>query len=191
VHRQGTLFHLDIVGNSPASAVDFQKSFEENHIGDTVSFHGWLNQKEIQQLLNTSDLLLLTSNSEGMPLVMMEALASGCGFTGTRVSGIEDYENDPRSQACLSVYTVGDIEDAVKKISRVAAVPKPLRQKAARALAESEFSMQVCLANYDKAIDTVVSAPVRQKSIKSGLSDLIYSKAISLARYIKISIAGK
>ena len=146
LHKKGVLFHLDIVGNTTESKTEFTERLKTEGVTKEVSFYGWLSKGEIQQLLKGSDIALLTSNSEGMPLVMMEAFASGCGFTGTRVSGIEDFENDPLAANCISVYSIGDIEDAVNKINKVAAVPKGVRQSAARKLAEAEFSMGVCLS---------------------------------------------
>ena len=191
LRKNGVTFHLDIIGNSAESAIEFGNSFKENGVADAVSFHGWLTKPVIQQHLDRSDILLLTSNSEGMPLVMMEALASGCAFTGTRVSGIEDYEHDPQAADCLSVYTVGDIEDAVKKIRKVAAIPRHTRQQAARSLAEADFSIEVCIDRYAKAMNTICSALPQPRPIKLSAIDVLYSKAISVMRFMKVSMWRK
>ncbi len=185
---QGIKFHLDLVGNSESTAPEFAALCKNNGIDGSVSFHGWRSKEEIQLLLNKSDLLLLTSNSEGMPLVMMEALASGCGFTGTRVSGIEDYEHHPLAADCVSVYTVGDIEDAVNKIKKIALIPPAMRTQAARHLAEAEFSMAICLEKYMRAIAGIKPSVKPIQEIRSSPVNLLYSKAIALARYIKVSI---
>ena len=188
MHRQGIAFHLDIAGNSDESEKDFAARFGAAGVGEFVSFHGWRSQQQIQPLLNQADMLLLTSNFEGMPLVMMEALASGCAFTGTRVSGIEDYENIPGGEECLSVYTIGDIEDAVSKIRKSATVPIHTRQLAARKLAEAEFSMQACLDKYFSAISDIQEAAPIARNIRFSTSDKIKSKALALARFIKVSL---
>lgn len=188
LHKEGFSFHLDIVGNSEESRIEFSENFRKNGVADFVTFHGWQQAGDIQKLLNSADVLLLTSNSEGMPLVMMEALAAGCGFTGTRVSGIEDYEHDERAADCLSVYTVGDIADAVVKIKQVAAVPVETRQTAARRLAEEAFSMLVCLEKYAKvALSAGAYAIVPQKV---GLSPVgkLYSKIRAVARHLKVKV---
>ena len=184
-------FHLDIVGNDKESGDEFLKTFKGNGVDRFVSCHGWLAKPAIQQLLNSSDIMLLTSNSEGMPIVMMEALASGCGFTGTRVSGIEDYENDPRAKDCLSVYTVGDIEDAVAKIRKVASIPQEVRRDAARKLASAEFNMLVCLDRYYNAIGAVTAKPQPARVLKISFTDMAYSRALAMARYMKVKFSGK
>ncbi len=188
LHNEGFPFHLDIVGNSEESKVEYAANFAKNGVGEMVTFHGWQQAPQVQQLLNRSDILLLTSNSEGMPLVMMEALASGCGFTGTRVSGIEDYENDPRATDCVSVYTVGDIADAVAKIQKVAAVPMVQRQQAARQLAEAEFSMQVCLDRYIGALASAKISDIQPHTINFSAVDAIRSRLVALARYLKVKM---
>ena len=188
LHKQGTPFHLDIVGNDEDSARDFSQRFANEGVADRISFHGWQTGQAVQQILNQSDVLLLTSNSEGMPLVMMEALASGCAFTGTRVSGIEDFEDLPAAADCVSVYTVGDIDDAVSKIRKVAAMPARQRQLTARKLAEAEFSMQTCVDKYLSAIATMTGAAPTARPIRLSPLDLLKSKMFAVARYTKVNL---
>jgi glycosyltransferase involved in cell wall biosynthesis len=185
LHRQGFDFHLDIVGNSEESKAEYDRMFAEKGVGDRVTFQGWQAKRRIQELLNGSDILLLTSNSEGMPLVMMEALASGCAFTGTRVSGIEDYETAFLAKDCVTVYTVGDIEDAAVKIKAAAGVSRPQRQTAARKLAEAEFSMQVCLERYFDALATI-KGHTKARQMPHPVGGVLYSNMLSLARYMKV-----
>jgi glycosyltransferase involved in cell wall biosynthesis len=57
-----------------------------------VRLLGWQSAEEIWTLLRESDVLLLPSNFEGMPVVVMEALSAGCAVVASRVSGIEDID---------------------------------------------------------------------------------------------------
>ncbi|MES2702819.1 MAG: glycosyltransferase family 4 protein [Bacteroidota bacterium] len=191
LRQQGFAFHLDIVGNDEASKVAFTDRFKEHGVADAVTFHGWQARPYIQALLNRSDIVLLTSNSEGMPLVMMEALASGCGFTGTRVSGIEDYEQHAMAQQCVAVYAVGEVADAAKKITQLAAVPRGERQQAVRRLAEAEFSMQVCLQRYLAKLSTMDSVLPAPAVLSTPTRTILQSKLLALARYMKVSVRGK
>ena len=188
LHQHGLLFHLEVIGNGKESGEEMQQSFNKAGIGGHVTFRGWLARNEIQQLLNESDILLLTSNSEGMPLVMMEALASGCGFVGTRVSGIEDYELHPLAKDCFGVYTIGDVTDAAEKIKHIANEPVKIRQQSARQLAESEFSMQVCLDRYNSVLKGLRPAASHFKGAKISDFDLMQSKVLAMARYLKVKV---
>ena len=188
---RGCSFHLHIAGNSDSSATAFAALFKAQGVGENVTFHGWQARPQVQQLLDATDVALLTSNSEGMPLVMMEALASGCAFTGTRVSGIEDFEHDTRAADCLTVYAVGDVADAAAKILAIAAVPAAQRQQSARRLAETEFSMQVCLERYFTAIDRPQSAPIAAVPVALTATGMLRSRLIALARYLKVALMSR
>lgn len=183
-------FYLRIIGDGEAKA-SLENSFKENGLDEHITFSGWLSQEDVATALAESDMLLLTSDFEGMPIAMMEALAAGCGAAGTRVSGIEDYEYHPLAPDCLVVFSVGDIEDAVNKIQKIAAVPKGIRQQAARKLAEQEFSIDVCLKKYREVIDGIKM--VLQVPVVNSLAahKLLYSNILSFARNIKVGMKQK
>ena len=112
-------------------------------------------------------------------------------MVGTRVSGIEDYEHNILAADCLGVYAVGDIDDAVSKINKVAAIPKLRRMQKARTLAGSQFSMEVCLKKYSDAIATVKANPAPPKEIVLSFSKRAFSRLIALARYLKVSLTSR
>ncbi len=180
-------FHLHIVGDG-----DLKDTIEQEIIvdglGQQVTFHGWLPRQEVATLLGKCDILLLTSDSEGMPIAMMEALASGCGVVGTRVSGIEDQEHQTLAMQCFRVYTTGDIPDAIHKIKEIEAIPKAARQQAARQLAETEFSMEKCMARYKQAIATINFTPSPLPKVRLTVAEGIHSRAIAFARSVKVRL---
>ncbi len=151
LHELGVAFHLTIIGDGDARP-SLMQAVENGVLKGKVSFPGWLSQQQVATHLAGSDVLVLTSDFEGMPIAMMEALAMGCGFVGTRVSGIEDMELQPAAAQCLSVFDAGDIDAAVAAIQEVAAIPTEKRKAAARTIAETEFAMSVCLRRYHDAI---------------------------------------
>lgn len=186
LHLQGFPFQLHIAGNDESSKVEFTEKLKECGADKQVIFHGWLSGAEVQHLLSSSDILLLTSNSEGMPLVMMEALAAGCGFVGTRVSGVEDFENHTLAEDCVRVYSIGDMQAAIAGIRAIAAIPETTRRVAARKLAESEFRMEVCLNKYAAAIGASAGKKVEPKSFKLSFFSKLQSRLIATARYLKV-----
>jgi len=188
LQQSNTAFHLNIIGDGGDKAM-LENKFKDAGLNAAVTFHGWLSQKEVSEWLSGSDILILTSDFEGTPIAMMEALAAGCGLVGTRVSGIEDYELHPLANDCLGLFDVGDIRDAIIKIEKIAAVPVSMRQQSARNLAESEFSMQVCLDKYGKAIATFTPAG-RSIAVKPEMpvSSILYSRIIAASRALKVRL---
>jgi glycosyltransferase involved in cell wall biosynthesis len=184
--KSGVNFHLHVIGDGDAKA-PLEAAVNAEGLHQFVTFYGWLSQKEVTQQLSESDILILTSDFEGTPIAMMEALAAGCGMVGTRVSGIEDYELHPLAADCFGVSEVGNLEEAVKKISKIAAVPKTIRQQSARRIAESEFSMDVCLDKYLNAIAAIAPATSAAiPDIKMPVADQFYSRVLALARLLKV-----
>jgi glycosyltransferase involved in cell wall biosynthesis len=57
---------------------------------DQVKVLGQMKQHDLAYYLNASELFCLSSNSEGNPTVMFEALGCGVPFVGTNVGGVSD-----------------------------------------------------------------------------------------------------
>jgi glycosyltransferase involved in cell wall biosynthesis len=183
-------FHLDIIGDGDAKA-GLMQGVEEAGLQNSISFRGWLSQPEVAKYLANADMLLMTSDFEGTPIAMMEALAAGCGMVGTRVSGIEDYEQHRYADKCLKIYTVGDIEDAAKKVVQLSVIAQSVRQIAARQLAENEFSMNVCLNKYINVINSLNFVPQTTVSYSLSAINTLYSRVMAFARITKLKLKGK
>lgn len=184
-----TQFHLNVMGEGESKQT-LQEKFKEAGLEQYVTFHGWLSQQQVLQILSDSDLLILTSGFEGMPIAMMEALACGCGFVGTRVSGIEDCESHPLAPDCFRVYEVGETMTAADKVKEIAGIPQATRQAAARRLAETEFSMEVCIYRYLAGMKGMKHGAGRVHKVMLPPSELLYSRVLSAARYFKVKTRG-
>lgn len=70
---------------------------EKLGISDAVSFVGRLTEEEALQEIAGSDLLVLPSFMEGLPIVLMEAMAIGVPVVASRVAGIPELVEDGKS----------------------------------------------------------------------------------------------
>ncbi len=59
-------------------------------LGDSVTAHGAVHQKELANVMKRSHIFILPSFYEGLPLVVLEALASGCKIIATDLPGIRE-----------------------------------------------------------------------------------------------------
>lgn len=59
-----------------------------------INFLGKIKQENLAQVLRHSHLFILPSFSEGLPLVVIEALASGCNVVTTDIPGVKDWIGD-------------------------------------------------------------------------------------------------
>lgn len=81
-------------------------------ISDKVDFVGFLNKNELKSLLLSSDLMLFPTLSEGLPRVIIEAMAAGLPCLSTPVGGISELLHTD----CL--FAPDDIEGFTLKIDQ-------------------------------------------------------------------------
>ncbi|MDY6970614.1 MAG: glycosyltransferase family 4 protein, partial [Spirochaetota bacterium] len=59
-------------------------------LGDKVHVYGALSQKDLARIIRQSHILVLPSFYEGVPLVILEGLSSGCRIVATDLPGIKE-----------------------------------------------------------------------------------------------------
>jgi len=82
-------FHLHLVGSGYGP--EYHQCIEEaKSLGSQVTIHGPLAQEELAGLMRLSDIFILPSLFEGLPLVVLEALACGCKVITTDLPGCRE-----------------------------------------------------------------------------------------------------
>jgi glycosyltransferase involved in cell wall biosynthesis len=57
---------------------------------DRITLCGWASSEEVSAAMRDSEILLIPSLSEGLPMVAVEALANGLALAGSRIGGLAD-----------------------------------------------------------------------------------------------------
>ena len=86
---------------------------EAASLGVRVVFAGWLAQEELPMYLNAADVLLLPSEAEGMPTVVVESLACGTPVIAKSVGGLPDLIAQWSTGALLPGDDLGDWSRAI------------------------------------------------------------------------------
>ncbi len=86
---QGRDVRLTLVGDGPERSY-LEEQARRLGISARVIFAGWKNQAELRELYQNSDLSVLSSFAEGVPVVLMEAMASGIPCVAPRITGIPE-----------------------------------------------------------------------------------------------------
>lgn len=79
--------HLTIVGDGDDRAHLEQMA---KPLGASVTFAGFKSQQGVAEALREADIFVLPSFAEGLPVVLMEALASGTPVIATQVAGVNE-----------------------------------------------------------------------------------------------------
>jgi glycosyltransferase involved in cell wall biosynthesis len=111
----------------------------ENNLSDHVIFAGW--HEDVHRILAVSDILVLPSISEGMPLVVLEAMAAGLPVVATRVGGIPEAVIEGKTGLLVEPASAHGLQDAIVKMLQD---PERMRDmgKAGQARAWAEFDVE-------------------------------------------------
>ncbi len=80
---------LDLVGDGPLTS-ELVRQAAELGVTDRVRFHGAATPEQIAERLRASHAFVLSSDSENMPLAVIEALCCGLPVAGTDVGGVPE-----------------------------------------------------------------------------------------------------
>ncbi len=72
------------------SRPEIEAEIRRHGVEDMVTIHGWASNPEVRRMISESRALLLPSYAEGLPVVLMEALALARPAITTRVAGIPE-----------------------------------------------------------------------------------------------------
>jgi len=86
-HSKNTEYKLQIVGDGSLSS-DLESQVRELNLSDFVVLSGRLNQEQLVEAYNDSEIFIMTSLWEGFPKVLLEAMSCGCKIVATRVDAI-------------------------------------------------------------------------------------------------------
>lgn len=82
---------LTVIGDGPdRAALETQAA----SLGDRVRFLGYQSQAEVAEALKTNDIFVLPSFAEGVPVVLMEAMAAARPVVATRIAGVPELVED-------------------------------------------------------------------------------------------------
>jgi glycosyltransferase involved in cell wall biosynthesis len=82
-------FMLHLVGHGPLRG-ELHRLAEQRAIASSVTWHGWLPRGQLREIYQTCDCLVNPSFYEGLPNVVLEAMACGLPVLASDVSGNND-----------------------------------------------------------------------------------------------------
>lgn len=115
VQETHSVSELVIIGDGPQRE-DLQQRVRRDGLDSAVRFAGKLSQTEVADLLNQSDLFVLPSFAEGVPVVLMEAMAAGLPVVTTNIAGVSELVTHGESGLLLAP---GDVDALVNGIRQL------------------------------------------------------------------------
>lgn len=121
-------------------------------IGELVHFHGLV--AEVAEFLRGLDVFVLPSHAEGMPLTVLEAMASGLPVVATSVGAIPEVIGDERTGLLVPPEDVDALMRAIGRLAADAGLRETLGSAAAKAARES-FSFEAVANEVERLYDSL------------------------------------
>jgi len=109
--------HLLVVGEGPSAAA-LERRIAAAGLGARARLAGPVAPADMPAWYGAADALVLASAREGMPNVVLEALACGCPVVATRAGGIPEVVDDPSAGALVAERTPEALAAAIATVLR-------------------------------------------------------------------------
>jgi glycosyltransferase involved in cell wall biosynthesis len=145
---------LLLVGKGPLQA-DLERLTMEAGLTSRVHFAGW--QSDVPAILAASQLLVLPSQWEGMPNVVLQAMASRLPVVATDVEGVCELLGP---QTDLQTIPYGDSRGLVQRIVQLLSDPRQSAQlgEQNRLRVEQHFALQRMVTAYQDLWQSLIPA---------------------------------
>lgn len=125
-----------------------------NNLDKRVKFIGWIPHEDIPEFLNELKLLVIPSYTEGLPNILLEAMACGTPVLATPVGAIPDIIRDGETGFIISDNTPDIIVENITNI-----LNNPYLKRivlTAKNFVEKNYTFSECVKNYEKIIEGVL-----------------------------------
>lgn len=109
-----------------------QEIVDRQALANIVTVTGWVSAQQVVELLHKADMYVLPSYDEGLPIALLEAMASGLPVISTRVGGIPEAVTDGVNGYLLEPGDIAGLAYHLKHIASDIALWKRLSANSAQ-----------------------------------------------------------
>jgi glycosyltransferase involved in cell wall biosynthesis len=140
-----------LIGGDGQLRDKIEKYSDENNLNNKVKLTGWIPHDELPEYLNEFKLVVLPSYTEGLPNVMLEAMACGTLVLATPVGAIPDVIKDGETGFIMENNSPECIAENVIIALNHADLDRIVKN--ARLLVEREFTYEAAVERYRKILE--------------------------------------
>ena len=140
LRAKGHKIRVRLVGDGPDRQA-LQSKVRQMGLEDVVHFEGAVNQDKIREFYALADIFVLPSFAEGVPAVLMEAMAMGIPCVSTHTGGIFELIREGVDGMLARPADANGLAEAIEPILNDPELRRRLRE-AGRRRVEEKFSLQ-------------------------------------------------
>jgi len=144
---------LKIVGTGHLEQ-EFKEFVKKLAIEKSVEFLGGVKNEDMPALYMQSDLFILPSLSEGIPVSILEAMASGCPVVVTKVGGIPEFIEHKKTGYLIEPRSVGAISSAVIDLLGDEKLRNEMA-KNAHTFVRRNYDWEIVVGKFEKIINAI------------------------------------
>jgi L-malate glycosyltransferase len=134
---------------------DVKREIEKTGMSERFSLPGWVTPDTVLEHFSKSDILFMPSLSEGLPVVGVQALATGLAIVASEIGGFLDLVDSGKNGYLIDVQ---DIPAFSRALREVISNPKVLLQFREASLEKShEFDIQKVVGQYQSILQSVLN----------------------------------
>jgi glycosyltransferase involved in cell wall biosynthesis len=144
-----------VVGDGPERGAIEQQAQQLGLDAGHVRFLGA--RSDVDRILSAADFFVLPSDTEGLPLSVLEAMAHGLPIVASRVGGIPEIIENVDQGLLVPPGDPAALSEAIRRVVEDPALRRNLAS-AARSRVNTEFSIANTLENYDRLYRAALAA---------------------------------
>jgi len=162
-HANGTKFRCEIIG-AGVEKENLRQAILSHRLEDTVKLLGSLEHEDVLKRLGNANMFVLPSitgednNAEGIPVSLIEAMATGIPVVSTRITGIPELVKDGAGILVNEKDTEG-LSEAVRKIYLLKEDERRQMGEKGKRIVETTFNLK---KNIEKFSQLVLAKPDKE-----------------------------
>ena len=142
-----------LIGGDGPLFDEIKKELKNSGLNDKVELTGWIPHEELRDYLNELKLVVLPSYTEGLPTLMLEAMACRTPVLATPVGAIPDIIKDEETGFILENNNPECIAENIERVLNYSNLDEITEN--ARRLVEKEFTYEAAVERYREILENV------------------------------------
>jgi glycosyltransferase involved in cell wall biosynthesis len=140
-----------LIGGDGQLRDEIEKNISKENLNDKIELTGWIPHDALPDYLNELKLVILPSYTEGLPNLMLEAMACGTPVLATLVGAIPDIIKDGETGFVMENNSPECIAENVVRALEHSNSEEIVKN--ARELVEKEFTYEAAVERYKKVLE--------------------------------------